>query len=287
MFMKNSEKKIRFHHFASILILGLVASTAALAEGEFLGGNSDQIIGGKEVSASDPIAATTVAIVNKTPEGTALCTGSIVAKDLVITAGHCVGPKKENMRVAFRTKLSGTGPVMSIKGYVRHPDYDDNGGTNDKNMNDIALIRIDGVLPEGYNTAKLLGNSADLTDGRDVTLAGYGITSGARATGVRKNASTSDDDGAGTLRKVDIAIKQARYSETEVLLDQTHGKGACHGDSGGPAFLTQNGDLLLFGVTSRGAQETRTGECSGSVIYTNILAHAAFLKSAAAALKKL
>ena len=94
------------------------------------------------------------------------------------------------------------------------------------------------------------------------------------------------NDGAGVLRKVEVALKNSGYSTTEVLIDQSQGRGACHGDSGGPAFLIQGGQAYLFGVTSRelvkpGSQAT----CSSDVVYTNILAELSFLNSAASTLE--
>src|SRR4051812_613014 len=65
----------------------------------------DKIIGGEVVEESDPIAISTVLVINKTTDGTAICTGSIIADDLVMTAGHCVGPDKKNMKIVFRRTM--------------------------------------------------------------------------------------------------------------------------------------------------------------------------------------
>jgi hypothetical protein len=278
LFQRSAGLAARLAVISATACLSFGLSTATYAQDKFIDPSSlDQIIGGKVVDASDSIAATTVAIVNQTPDGTALCTGSIVADDLIVTAGHCVGPDKAKMKIAFRRDLRGDGTVLGIKGYVRHKNYGKM--QDDQDMYDIALIRIDGALPQGYTAAKLLDSSSSLGDGQSVTLAGYGITIG-------KPTDADGDAGAGTLRKVDVNIQQALWGQTEVLLDQRHGKGACHGDSGGPAFSNVDGELRLFGITSRG-QEGGPDDCAGGAIYTNILAHQAFLKTAAAKLRKL
>ena len=51
---------------------------------------STPIIGGSSVTQSSWIAKTVVALVSQSRQGEALCTASIVAPDLVVTAAHCV-----------------------------------------------------------------------------------------------------------------------------------------------------------------------------------------------------
>lgn len=45
-----------------------------------------------------------------------------------------------------------------------------------------------------------------------------------------------------------------RNNESELLFDQRHGQAACHGDSGGPAYLKVGEDYYLFEVLSRATQ---------------------------------
>jgi secreted trypsin-like serine protease len=258
------------------------ASSADSALGELgrfanLPGFSNSIIGGDTVAAGDVIGTTTVGLLAKVMGGTALCTGSLIDKDLIVTAGHCVPSKPSNLKIVFARDILGasSGSIVSPKGFVRHPNYDS--AVNDQDMNDIALVRFEGGLPAGYAAATLLEDRGDLRDGGDVTLAGYGITSG--------NQSDNSHGKAGILRKVDTTIVKAQYGKSEVSLDQTKGHGACHGDSGGPAFIrNESGKLRLFGVTSRGPEDM-PDDCASTAIYTNILAHKDFLKKAAAQLR--
>ena len=86
---------------------------------------------------------------------------------------------------------------------------------------------------------------------------------------------------------VDVKISDAKFAKTEVLLDQRQGRGACHGDSGGPAEVLKNGVKYLWGVTNRGYPETGPDDCAQFSIYTKITAHQSFINTATAQLRAL
>jgi secreted trypsin-like serine protease len=133
------------------------------------------------------------------------------------------------------------------------------------NTGDIALIHFQGTVPEGFKPAKMLRDKKILKNGLDVTLAGFGISNGVSG------------EGAGVLRQTSVKISDARYSASEVLLDQTHGTGSCHGDSGGPAYVEINGEYVLWGVTSRGVNDTNN-DCSQSVAYTSTVYYSPWIQ---------
>lgn len=221
------------------------------------------IIGGKQVTKKSEIAKTTVSLIN-TEQGT-LCTGSILSDEVVITAAHCADGNPKNMQISFGPKSFGVA-VRPVSEYrvspvwmVRHDQ--------EKNNGDIALIRFTGGVPESFHAVSVMKNSHKLSDGESVTLAGFGISNG--VTGA----------GSGKLRSVDVKIDDAQYSATEVSIDQTKHKGACHGDSGGPAFVQGNdGEILLWGVTSRGINDP-LDHCAGDSIYTKISPYTRWINS--------
>ena len=221
-----------------------------------------KIIGGEEVTESDPVAKTTVAIMGSL----SICTGSILDHDLIITAAHCLSSPSE-MAVAFSRSVlqAGVTKARIIKAIIPK-EYREDAVTKDQY--DIGLIRFEGGLPPGYEKADLIPDSAMLSSGGTTLLAGYGIT------------NASSHEGAGILRKTSIKIKDVAFAKTEVLLDQTEGHGACHGDSGGPAFIHQGGRLYLWGVTNRGFPEEAPDDCAHHAVYTNILAHQSWLSAA-------
>jgi secreted trypsin-like serine protease len=233
---------------------------------------SDLIIGGTVVDANDPVASTTVLVT----DGNFICTGSIIDQDLVVTAAHCVAAPAENLRIVFARDINGTidkSMVLPITGYIANPGWQGD-ASQGVDQHDIAVIRLDGALPAGYHPATLLSAdaSAGLKKGEVTELAGYGIT----------NAKTQD--GAGTLREVDVKILQ-QLGQTEVVLDQRTGKGACHGDSGGPAFVNVGGELQLWGVTNRGYPDNAPDDCRHEVVYTRIAAYADFISQSASQLR--
>jgi secreted trypsin-like serine protease len=222
------------------------------------------IIGGHNITKKSEIAATTVSLID-TRQGS-LCTASLLAEDIAITAAHCVDGDPEDMQLSFGpTAVSKENrPVVAAvtsSVWRQHQNEEFNNG-------DIAVIKFSGGLPKGTVAATLMKSTHHLSDGEIVTLAGYGISK-----------PGSETDGAGRLRTVDVKIAKAHYSETEVSLDQTRKKGACHGDSGGPAFIQDNGGgLQLWGVTSRGIGDP-TDHCAGQSVYTRIQPYTRWINS--------
>lgn len=278
--MKNSLSK------SLLVVLGLAGALAACApQKQNVGVQADtSIIGGVIVEGSDVIAKTTVALVasvvdSEGKESQYICTGSLVKDNVVLTAGHCVPEAKEGEKVAlyvvFTKDLNNIqrGQVRLVDKVAVHPSY---GTQNDdgSDANDIALVRFAGTKAIGYQIAQFLSDDSLLADGAMVTLAGYGLTDGVN--------KTSDNK----LRKVDdIEIIQS-FGKTEIALDQSKGKGACHGDSGGPAFLTVKGVPYVWGITSRGIGKNGADDCSLFSLYTKVNAQKTFVDQALVELAK-
>src|ERR1700686_4138074 len=91
--------------FIALLIAALVGAAPAHA-----------INGGKNASAE--IAAQTVLIVSTRGS---ICSAAVIARDLLLTAGHCVQPK-----ASYAVSINeGAGPrVVPVARIVLHPGYD-------------------------------------------------------------------------------------------------------------------------------------------------------------------
>ncbi len=225
------------------------------------------IIGGKEMNGSEVYAAHIVGIYDASIG--AICTGSILSPSIVVTAAHCVESSASSLRLVFGNDFNSRAIVIrNVDSTQTSPlwPFRQNAPTN---TGDIALIRFSGGLPSGYKPVKFLTDATKLSDGMTVTLAGFGASDVVQVRDPKSGALTSDHQGAGKLRYTETTIATAAFTKSEFLTDSSKGRGACHGDSGGPAFVNVNGDLVVTGVTSRSVNDPGD-TCAVGAAYTNI-----------------
>lgn len=239
------------------------------------------IIGGTESTLAYAKQNGVVGVYDKLKGG--ICTGSLIAANLVLTAGHCINLENiEDTIIFFGTSLdevaeqvrsgnhSNLRSVVKAARHERYGESSSDGGSN----SDIGLIKFEGTIPQGFKIAKMVSMelSRSLRAGTEVTLAGYGLSK------FKKDPVTGQQlvgEGSGTLRKVDkIKITSILTSGEEITLDQTQGRGACHGDSGGPAYVFDKRlkATVVVGVTSRGS-----GNCDREAVYTGVMGFAKWI----------
>ncbi|MFM6927152.1 MAG: S1 family peptidase [Bdellovibrio sp.] len=220
--------------------------------------SQDAIIGGVKVEPGTQVMRSTVAIYDMSEQ--ALCTGSLISSDIVLTAAHCVGKQPSKMLVIFTNDIKHAETDSKLIRFVSkarvHKDYNANKRFN---AADIALVKFVGGLPAGYAPVKILNKPELLKTGSNVGVAGFGLSH-------PEDARTGD--GSGVLRTTSIKILNSKYSATEISLDQSVKRGACSGDSGGPAFMMVNGRLNVWGVASRAAYMPGVPECTIYSLYT-------------------
>jgi secreted trypsin-like serine protease len=267
------------------------------------------IMGGTEVPEGAPIASSIVAIFDK--KENAVCTGSIIAENFIVTAAHCAN-EAQYLKVVFGNDIDLYMSaheqdilemhVRQVTAVVTHPDYDEEENSRkNTDHNDIAVMRFSGKLPEGYKPAVILADSSYLKIGSMAKLAGFGVDDIELKPVNMKNVKDAkkkldegeiycEDEqekhcfeveatGEGILRQAEAPI--ALKGISEVLLNETKGQGTCMGDSGGPAYLQDGSNYFLFGVTSRGSQL-----CDGNGIYTNVVYFTNWIKQTIASLRK-
>ncbi|MEY4615135.1 MAG: hypothetical protein RJB66_95 [Pseudomonadota bacterium] len=221
------------------------------------------IINGHEVKPTDEFAATIVGIYNL--ENNSLCTGSLIAESYVLTAAHCVAKEPKNLRVFFGNSLDTITAVNKVIGAVIPTTWGQK-FLEPSDWGDIAVLKISGQLPQGYRPTSLLTED-NLQTGQVTILAGYGL-----ADAIKK-------EGSGLLRKTSVSIADPKHGKTEVSLDQRNGSGACHGDSGGPAYVLTTAGHALWGVTSRGLNDPND-DCGQFAVYTNAIAYKEWINQA-------
>ena len=157
---------------------------------------------------------------------------------------------------------------ISVRKIVVHEGYtkpDDS--SEDYIKNDLALIFLDKPLPSNYPTYKIADSSVVPTDSY-LYFWGFGEVANGRG-------------GAGLLRKTqasssDYDIDQSRE---KITVDQSAGRGICHGDSGGPGFIKQNGELKILGVNSYVSGVEGSSFCSGQSTLTLASSYKAWLQT--------
>jgi hypothetical protein len=162
-----------------------------------------------------------------------LCTGTVVARRWVLTAAHCVEGGVDGAVFAFGHTVDAPSRVIDVTGGRAHPQYD-----GERIVNDIALVRLASDAPV---EPLPMVSSLDGTEGADLTFVGFGVTSG----------RTGD---SGTKRSVVIPLAEL---DATTFMYTVRGRNTCSGDSGGPAFLLQNGVPVVAGVTSYGDASCR------------------------------
>lgn len=227
-------------NFSSLLALATVLTFTAcqknISSTYGVDSKTAKIIGGEVVQPSDIVANSTVAL--KYIEGQkayAMCTGTLIAPNLVLTASHCLrGMNKNSLRIGFSIDVKNQLDVETmyeVAEYVTHPKY------GSDRLNDVALIALAKPAPAPYKPVAIVSRDFQMTIGMPMLLAGYGVID---------DATGADTD---ALRKVTVPMAKILDSDMILVTDQTKSTGACNGDSGGPAYLEKDGILYVYGVT--------------------------------------
>jgi hypothetical protein len=180
--------------------------------------------------------------------GQGLCTGTVVAPRLIVTAGHCLLdlPDAAQISVYFGDELD---PDMSVpaQSWATHPNFCK---TCEEDIFDYGYVTLgtDFEVPGGF-TLPIVTQAqwnAMMYEGADVTIVGYG-------------EDPEVFDSIGVKRKVTTQIRRFTPEGFEFFAGGDH-RDSCQGDSGGPAFVRLEGvTWRLAGITSRGSSPCGDG----------------------------
>jgi secreted trypsin-like serine protease len=224
------------------IILALACSAAICA-------SASAIVGGarKVGMTGQPI----VMIVGARGNRGTLCTGTVLARDLVLTAAHCVAPGGRYQIIA--SVGANATPIATI---ALHPRYDAQSYARGRVTADVALIRLAAPLPDYVSPVALAAEGESVAPGDRLLIAGIGVT------------APGEDESPG-LAHVAILVVTGRPGNLQIRLvdpakrGERFGLGACTGDSGGPAFRETDNRLRVIGVISWSTGPADEEGCGG------------------------
>ncbi|MEV0049871.1 serine protease [Saccharopolyspora shandongensis] len=223
------------------------------------------VIGGSQATKTYSFMASM-----QSTDGQHHCGASLIDKQWLVTAAHCVDGKKPGdiqYRIGTTDRTSG-GEVVKPDKFVAHPKSKQKQAGSDVSTGyDLALVHLSRAVQE--QPIKIATTSPE--DGTALQLLGWGQTCGTPKCGEPPVKLKELD--TKTLAPTSCSSSPDGFdSARELCIDNKAGKvNACYGDSGGPAVVQDGNDLALVGATSRGLAEN-CAEKPG--IYSNVVAHA-------------
>lgn len=245
---------------AGSLVSLLLAACGGFPEEETTFGKVESAIAGGAIDENDTWSGV-IYVRTEMPTGAQVCTGTLIAPNLVMTALHCVAPLEDG---DFTCNNDGT--VNQLKpraGELSPPvapeDVEVRSGLNaatsefvargkalitTKSLNicnnDLALIVLDTDLDLSLSRLRLDEPTAQ---GEPLTIVGYGMTSIEGDSVTRRYIENIRVQSVGA----DSADEATSGAPPRTFIV---GASACKGDSGGPAFAHSNGELAVAGVDS-------------------------------------
>lgn len=185
-----------------------------------------------------------------------LCTATLIAPNLLLTARHCVSPGTGDDHVLCGDSVLGEpfpaaqfkatndpqpnkGSIVFGATEVRVP-----GEGGDTCGYDIALVILSENVPTSVSTPAVPRIDRDVTPGEQYTAVGYGVNADGNASGRRMQ-----------LSGLSIACQPGSCGEGVESTEFRGETGICSGDSGGPALDAEG---KVVGVVSRGGPDCST-----------------------------
>jgi uncharacterized protein (TIGR03382 family) len=242
----------------AVLVLLLATTNAVYADQRFElpQGEGDEpnqaVVGGDSVQPGQWPDAVAVLGTNGT------CTGTLIAPDVVLTAGHCAGIHPTQVIANTTDYSQSAGVRVQVARTEAYPNW--------QTEYDVAVLvlasPIVGVTPRKVGTSCTFETFSRNTA---VRLVGFGATDmlGTTPNTQLKQAMTAVTDPECTGGN---GCKKIIAPGGEFVAGGTGSADSCFGDSGGPVYLDTPNGAIVVGAVSRGVDGSET-PCGGGGIY--------------------
>ena len=205
-----------------------------LSSSAFAGSLSNPIVGGTEVPQGR--WPDVVAVLGE--DGA--CSGTLLAADVVLTAGHCVAARPFEVVIGSVDLSLPDGDRRAVKWARAYPDW--------QTTYDIGIVMLENPVAKPPR-AVAQSCSRKLVAGLPLQIVGFGLTT---KSGTDANTRLHQ----ATVPVVDPTCTGDRACHSSIapggeLIAGGHGVDACFGDSGGPAYIDTKHGPALIGVVSR------------------------------------
>ncbi|XP_063884717.1 tryptase beta-2-like [Scylla paramamosain] len=227
-------------------------------------GQDTRIIGGDKAS---PLEYPYQAALVKGSGLLFLCGASIITREWVLTAAHCLAPLQgdySDLLVGIGNTFRDLMLYMDAKRVIIHEDYND---LRIEDGNDIALIQLPARLNFDQNPSVqpvCLAEAEDLVIGQDMVNTGWGLLN------TSKKAIPPNELYEVTLTQMDVKVCRRSgdvpRDQKKVICTVNTDKSSCKGDSGGPLVVQLcDGRWVQTGIVSYSI-----GLCSGINLFTSV-----------------
>jgi secreted trypsin-like serine protease len=235
------------------------------------------VVGG--VDSRDTLGARASTVRVETSRGE-LCSGAVIAPEIVLTAAHCLMGGGSISVVSLDTRFRARRQM--VVAVLPHPSFVPGTTPRTQPGTDLALLRLAQPLPGDIEPLTL---GSGLWQGETITMAGYGLSAENNKRTARRLRETQLVNAGNytTQNTVKVAVDAENRGETP-------GAGACRGDSGGPVLRggARSRDLVGIVSWSSGPLKTQAKRiCGGFTAITPVSDYRNWISEGSTRLRRL